>query len=232
MTRYLPLTVFLSGCATGGLLTPTNPYSLIPTPGKFTHVAASAIAFSGSRVTPDVPPGPAPPVDTTHPRAQCPTGGWITHGDGHRTRCLDCDPPYGAAEMEDQATEPTSFRKPHTKTETTEASIQTDPEAFAEADPATAAYGADLPAAAAMGSGCQGVASAPVVRQYVTVAPAGAGCSGSSTYSMRGYSMNPAYSASGSYGCSSSSAYGMTTGESIARRFARRGPLRRLLFGD
>lgn len=40
-----------------------------------------------------VPPGPAP-SPTTHARANCPTGGWITHGDGHKTRCPNCDPPW------------------------------------------------------------------------------------------------------------------------------------------
>ena len=31
---------------------------------------------------------------TRHQRADCPVGGWITQGDGHKSRCPDCDPPY------------------------------------------------------------------------------------------------------------------------------------------
>ena len=38
--------------------------------------------------------GPAPPPTTKHARRDCPTDGWLTHGDGHRTRCKLCDPPW------------------------------------------------------------------------------------------------------------------------------------------
>ena len=41
---------------------------------------------------PVIPPAP---VSRTHDRADCPTSGWVTHGDGHRTRCPDCVPAYG-----------------------------------------------------------------------------------------------------------------------------------------
>lgn len=41
---------------------------------------------------PVIPPAP---VAKTHDRADCPTAGWVTHGDGHRTRCPDCVPAYG-----------------------------------------------------------------------------------------------------------------------------------------
>lgn len=42
-------------------------------------------------------PSVAPDVVTKHKRADCPTGGWVTHGDGHRTRCPHCDPPWDSA---------------------------------------------------------------------------------------------------------------------------------------
>ena len=47
-------------------------------------------------------PGPVPDDNATHPRAECPTNGWITHGDGHRSRCPNCDPPWTS----DEPTEP------------------------------------------------------------------------------------------------------------------------------
>lgn len=58
------------------------------------------LGTSGSIPDPVVIPTPGPivpvdPIDTTHPRNECPTGGWVTHGDGHRTRCPDCEPAWG-----------------------------------------------------------------------------------------------------------------------------------------
>lgn len=60
------------------------------------HIATS-IATHG--MVPDVPVGP---VDEKHAREDCPTGGWITHGDGHRSRCPFCDPPYTGEEAQQQ----------------------------------------------------------------------------------------------------------------------------------
>ena len=62
---------------------------------------AAAVLGMGAGSTPIVvpTPGPAPePGPAKHSRSQCPTQGWVTQGDGHRTRCLDCDPPYTAAD--------------------------------------------------------------------------------------------------------------------------------------
>lgn len=39
---------------------------------------------------------PVVPVNGRHKRADCPVGGWITQGDGHKSRCPDCDPPYAS----------------------------------------------------------------------------------------------------------------------------------------
>ena len=36
------------------------------------------------------------PNSTKHPRADCPNGGWITQGDGHKSRCPECDPPWNS----------------------------------------------------------------------------------------------------------------------------------------
>jgi hypothetical protein len=38
-----------------------------------------------------------PPPLGKHSRTTCPTSGWVTHGDGHKTRCPQCDPPWEAA---------------------------------------------------------------------------------------------------------------------------------------
>ena len=38
----------------------------------------------------DFPPDPA----ARHSRDECPYDNWITHGDGHKTRCPYCDPPW------------------------------------------------------------------------------------------------------------------------------------------
>jgi hypothetical protein len=46
--------------------------------------------------------GPVDPVDGKHAREDCPTDGWITHGDGHRSRCPFCDPPYSGDEQPQQ----------------------------------------------------------------------------------------------------------------------------------
>lgn len=39
-------------------------------------------------------PSPAPTPSKYHKRADCPTDGWITQGDGHQTRCKYCQPSY------------------------------------------------------------------------------------------------------------------------------------------
>jgi len=40
----------------------------------------------------DFPPDP----NARHSREDCPYDNWITHGDGHKTRCPYCDPPWDA----------------------------------------------------------------------------------------------------------------------------------------
>ncbi|WP_417744744.1 hypothetical protein [Rosistilla oblonga] len=45
-------------------------------------------------------PAPTPNEDEMHPRSECPTGGWITHGDGHRTPCPYCLPESSEREPE------------------------------------------------------------------------------------------------------------------------------------
>lgn len=45
-------------------------------------------------------------VNTKHARKDCPTGGWITQGDGHKSRCPSCDPPYISTDEEPKAVEP------------------------------------------------------------------------------------------------------------------------------
>lgn len=36
------------------------------------------------------------PNSTKHNRADCPNGGWITQGDGHKSRCPDCEPAWNS----------------------------------------------------------------------------------------------------------------------------------------
>lgn len=64
---------------------------------EFTDVVVSALAAHSASLTP-VPDPDINPDPEKHSRANCPTGGWVTHGDGHRTRCPDCDPPWTGME--------------------------------------------------------------------------------------------------------------------------------------
>jgi hypothetical protein len=56
------------------------------------HVAATLALH----VRPATKPVVIVPDTGTHPRDKCPTGGWVTQGDGHRTRCTQCDPPWSS----------------------------------------------------------------------------------------------------------------------------------------
>lgn len=55
-------------------------------------VVAALLAAITSTTVDALPVAPEPTA--THRRADCPSDGWITHGDGHRTRCPNCDPPW------------------------------------------------------------------------------------------------------------------------------------------
>ena len=57
--------------------------------------ALSLIAWTNAIANQATPDGPGPDDDETHAREDCPTGGWITHGDGHKTRCPFCRPAFG-----------------------------------------------------------------------------------------------------------------------------------------
>lgn len=50
----------------------------------------SAVTYNNNR---EILP-PKPPSPTGHKRADCPTGGWIVHGDSHKTRCPECQPSW------------------------------------------------------------------------------------------------------------------------------------------
>lgn len=52
----------------------------------------TAIVYNNTH-KPDVSPD-----SERHARDKCPTGGWITHGDGHKTRCTLCDPPWTSSD--------------------------------------------------------------------------------------------------------------------------------------
>lgn len=63
--------------------------------------AAAAVAYAAlypisSTPDPDIKPEPK---DDGHPRDECPNGGWVTHGDGHTTRCPKCRPVYSQEEL-------------------------------------------------------------------------------------------------------------------------------------
>lgn len=63
--------------------------------------ASAAMAYAALYVissTPDPELKPEP-IDRGHPRESCPDGGWITHGDGHTTRCPLCRPAYTTDEL-------------------------------------------------------------------------------------------------------------------------------------
>jgi hypothetical protein len=54
----------------------------------------------------DFPPDPA----ARHPRDECPYDNWITHGDGHKTRCPYCDPPWDGPTPPEPEPEPKETR--------------------------------------------------------------------------------------------------------------------------
>lgn len=81
----LTLALF-TGCDTSGSV---NKYSKEQIIAADTHIIYAAFKNEKQDVT---------PVGKKHARADCPTNGWITHGDGHKTRCPDCDPPYVSTE--------------------------------------------------------------------------------------------------------------------------------------
>ena len=53
-------------------------------------VLATEIELGGNAPAPE-------PDEKTHGRSDCPTSGWNTHGDGHRTRCQQCRPAWSEA---------------------------------------------------------------------------------------------------------------------------------------
>lgn len=63
--------------------------------------ASAAVAYAALYPVSDTPdPDLKPePKDDGHPRDICPDGGWVTHGDGHTTRCPKCRPAYSEEEM-------------------------------------------------------------------------------------------------------------------------------------
>lgn len=75
------------------------------------HDWTDQIAVSLAKHTSQSDSVPVGPTDETHNRSDCPTGGWITHGDGHRTRCPDCRPAYGS-EPTEAPIENTSYVSP------------------------------------------------------------------------------------------------------------------------
>lgn len=62
-----------------------------PAPGTF--IPAISIVAANTKASGTVVPTPI----GKHGRTSCPTGGWVTHGDDHKTRCPNCDPPWETA---------------------------------------------------------------------------------------------------------------------------------------
>lgn len=66
-----------------------------PSQEMIAHVATTLALHTISTPTPSPAPSPAP---SGHERAKCPTGGWMVHADGHKTRCPECVPAWSADE--------------------------------------------------------------------------------------------------------------------------------------
>lgn len=80
--KHAWLLLLVAGC------TPT-----IADVGDYKSLAAAVVATQ-----PVASVAPPKVIETTHDRAKCPTAGWVTHGDGHKTRCPDCRPTWESQE--------------------------------------------------------------------------------------------------------------------------------------
>lgn len=101
MKRLLWALPLLAGCT---LPAPAPPADPGPGPGYYRAVIAAAVALT--------PPAQAPPDQLNeHARTDCPGQGWVTHGDGHRTRCPNCRPVW-PAEQETPAPGPPALPPP------------------------------------------------------------------------------------------------------------------------
>lgn len=76
-----------TGCGAAGN-TNEKPYSREQIIAAQVHISYAALKSKSNTII----------VNDKHARADCPTGGWVTHGDGHKTRCPSCDPPYLATD--------------------------------------------------------------------------------------------------------------------------------------
>ena len=99
--RILVLLAAIAGSSVvTGCPSPTPPTtssaSVASSAAMTAHVATTLALHTVAENRPNPGPSPAP---SNHSRASCPTAGWITHGDGHRTRCPDCVPAWSEEEM-------------------------------------------------------------------------------------------------------------------------------------
>lgn len=76
-------------------------------PPDYRPLAAACLALHKTQ-----PTTPDEDENTKHARSSCPTNGWITQGDGHKTRCQDCEPPWEARASAIELVEDSEYAEP------------------------------------------------------------------------------------------------------------------------
>lgn len=82
-STFALLLLCFTGCGAVGN-TNERPYSREQIIAAQVHISYAALKSKTNTIV----------VNDKHARADCPTDGWVTHGDDHKTRCPNCDPPY------------------------------------------------------------------------------------------------------------------------------------------
>ena len=128
-------TLLIAGCEQAGL----SKYEAAALDATLANASYVGIKQEGGG-------GVVVPVNSKHKREDCPNNGWITQGDGHRSRCPDCDPPYSSDV--DQLTEQVDLLKAQLEQATAAAAKAADEAklANAAADEAIKAAQAQIPA--------------------------------------------------------------------------------------
>lgn len=82
-STFALLLLCFTGCGAVGN-TNERPYSREQIIAAQVHISYAALKSKTNTIV----------VNDKHARADCPTDGWVTHGDDHKTRCPNCDTPY------------------------------------------------------------------------------------------------------------------------------------------
>lgn len=94
-STFALLLLCFTGCGAVGN-TNERPYSREQIIAAQVHISYAALKSKTNTIV----------VNDKHARADCPTDGWVTHGDEHKTRCPNCDPPYLSTDEIPKVVEP------------------------------------------------------------------------------------------------------------------------------